>query len=87
MSKIQFSAADIRVFLAEHLPYYEAEDKDDFLYIAKASDIERTALELYRHLTRRSSRALGACAGCHCLPKNKSDKCTMKGCKYYPPPA
>lgn len=52
----EFSAVDIRVFLAEHLPYYEAEDKDDFLYIAKASDIERVALELYRHLTSQSSR-------------------------------
>ena len=47
----KFSAADIRVFLAEHLPYYEAEDKDDFIYLVKAEDIERVALELYRHLT------------------------------------
>ena len=61
MDEIQFSAADIRVFLAEHLPYYETEDKDDFLYIAKASDIERVALELYRHLTSSSSLATEAC--------------------------
>ena len=52
----KFSAADIRVFLAEHLPYYEAEDKDDFIYIVKAEDIERVSLELYRYLTSRSSR-------------------------------
>ena len=46
-----FSAADIRVFLAEHLPYYESEDKDDFLYIVKAADLEKVSLGLYDHLT------------------------------------
>ena len=40
-----------------------------------------------KYLTSSSSRAAGVCAGCHCLPKNKSDKCTMKGCRYYSPPA
>ena len=49
--KINMSAADIRVFLAENLPYYEAEDGDDFLYIVTAEDIERVSLKLYRHLT------------------------------------
>ena len=42
------SAADIRVYLAEHLPYYEREDKDDCLYIATAADIQRVALGLFR---------------------------------------
>ena len=49
--EINFSVADFRVFLAENLPYYEAEDKDDFLYIVRASDIERVSLALFRQLT------------------------------------
>jgi len=44
------SAADIRAFLAANLPYYEWEDKDDFLYIATARDIGRVSLLLARHL-------------------------------------
>ncbi len=50
---IEFSAADIRVFLAKNLPYYESEDKDDFIYIVKAEDIERAAIELYRYLLEK----------------------------------
>lgn len=44
----KISAADIRVFLATNLPYYEAEDKDDFLYIVRAEDIERVSRDLYQ---------------------------------------
>lgn len=47
----KFSAADIRVFLATNLPCYESEDKEDFVYLAKAEDIECVAIELYRYLT------------------------------------
>ncbi len=46
--KVGFSAADIRVFLANNLPCYENED--DFIFLARAEDIERVAIELYRHL-------------------------------------
>ena len=49
MSK--FSAADIRVFLANALPCYDSEDRDDFIYIVKAEDIERVAITLYHYLT------------------------------------
>lgn len=42
------SAADIRVFLAENLPYYEREDRDDFIYLVRAEDIERVSLKLHR---------------------------------------
>ena len=47
----KFSAADIRVFLATNLPCYDSEDKEDFVYLVKAEDIERVAIELYRYLT------------------------------------
>lgn len=43
-----FSAAEIRVFLAGNLPCYEC--GDDFIYLAKAEDIERAAIELYNYL-------------------------------------
>ncbi len=45
-----FSAAEIRVFLAGNLPCYDAEGSDDFIYLVRAEDIERVAIELYRYL-------------------------------------
>lgn len=50
--KTLFSAADIRVFLAENLPFFEREDKDDFHYLAKAKDIEQVSLKLFELFKR-----------------------------------
>lgn len=51
-NKSILSAADIRVLIAEKLPYYESHDKDDFVYIAKNNDIERLARELHQLIYR-----------------------------------
>lgn len=46
------SAADIRIFLANKLPCYTNDsDEDNFVFIVRAEDIERVALELWRSLT------------------------------------
>jgi len=49
-----YSAADVRVFLAESLPCYGREIGDeDFLFIASADDIEKCAFALWRKFQRR----------------------------------
>ena len=79
-----FTAADIRVFLATNLPYYESEDKDDFIYLAKADDLERVSLALYRHLTHNAGdKADRDCCSdptCSVMP---NDDCF--GCSSYKP--
>ena len=34
--------------LKTSLPYYERDDKDDFLYIATREDLNNTAMNIYR---------------------------------------
>jgi len=50
LTRPDFTAADIRVFLARELPYYESEDKDDFIYLVRAEDLERVSTSLFHHL-------------------------------------
>lgn len=59
----EFTIPEIRVFLAANLPYFESEDKDEFLYIAKASDIEKLSKALYTEFKccEESANATDAC--------------------------
>lgn len=64
-----FTIPEIRVFLAENLPYFESEDKDEFLYIAKYEDIEKLSKDLYNefHNCEESANAPGAKPKIYCL--------------------
>jgi len=42
----KLSALGIQSFIAERLPYYESDDKDDFIYLVKQEDLQRLAVEL-----------------------------------------
>jgi len=46
------SAAEIRVFLAFHLPMYSKADDDDdeFVFIATAADVEQLAMDLWEYI-------------------------------------
>ena len=55
----EFSAADIRVFLAKNLPYYDREDGEDFIYLVRAEDVERVAIQLYDYLIALKRRNSG----------------------------
>ena len=52
-TQVVISAADISLFLETELPYYEREDKDDYLYIVRAQDISLVALKLYKLIQER----------------------------------
>lgn len=59
------SAAHIRAFLANELPMYTNDAaEDDFLIMARADDIERIALELWRKI----AESVVECDECR-LPK------------------
>ena len=46
------SAADVRAFLATHLPIYiKDENEEDFIFIVTPADIEQVSRDLWEHLT------------------------------------
>lgn len=50
---------DILAILKETLPYYESDDKDDFIYLAKADDLAVAALRISSHLRAASPPVAG----------------------------
>lgn len=46
-------ADDIEMTIKSFLPYYEAEDKDDYFYIAKQNDIDGIVKSLANYIIRR----------------------------------
>lgn len=47
------SIADLRVWLAENMPYFESDDKDEYFYLLRPSDVEKLATNLYCYLRGR----------------------------------
>jgi hypothetical protein len=70
-----FTIPEIRVFLAENLPYWESDDKDEFMYIAKASDIEKLSEVLYRKFHNCEEPAIAPVAELPCCCMDEEDCC------------
>lgn len=50
----RLSALDIQAFIAERLPYYESGDKDDFIYIVRAENLQYLSTELSDLFTKHA---------------------------------
>ena len=70
-----FTIPEIRVFLAENLPYWESDDKDEFMYIAKAHDIEKLSKALYKKFHNCEEPAIAPDAELPCCCMDEEDCC------------